>query len=92
MGPAVKYLIFHFTDVIMILHNFLKKQNILCYLCQITVLMQLQTVRHFKIDFIGVINDKTGCDRLKDLGLPTQIPISLIIINVFVSEFMVLCN
>lgn len=88
MGPAVKYLIFHFTDVIMILHDFFKKQNILCYLCQITVLMQKQTVHHFKIDFIGVINDKAECDRLKDLVLPTQFPISLIIINVF----MVLCS
>lgn len=50
-------------------------------LVSITGLMQKQTVRHFKIDFIGVINDETVCDQLKDLGLPTQFPIFLIIIN-----------
>lgn len=61
-------------------------------LVSITVLIQLQTVHHFKINFIGVLSDKTGCDRLKDLVLITQFPIFLIIISVFVSEFMVLCK
>lgn len=32
----------------------------------ITVLIQLQTMHHLKIDFIGLIHDTIGCDRLKD--------------------------
>lgn len=58
MGPAVKYLIFHFTDcIIMILHDFVKSKTsyVTCVnYCFNTI---ANNAPFEKIDFIGLIND-----------------------------------